>query len=94
MVLTQQSPHPGESTPYVTTVRVLIYHDALIFGFDCHDPNPKAIQVHTLAQDGDQTGDDTVSVLLDTFGDKRTGYYFQINEAAGREDGLISGPSN
>jgi Domain of unknown function (DUF5916) len=94
MLLTQQSPHPGQNTPYTTDVRVLIYHDALIFGFHCHDPNPKAIQVHTLTQDGDQTGDDTVSVLLDSFGDKRTGYYFQINEASGRLDGLISGPGN
>lgn len=94
MLLTQQSPRPGQSTPYTTEVRVLIYHDALIFGFQCHDPNSKAIQVHTLAQDGDQTGDDTVSVLLDSFGDKRTGYYFQINEAGGRLDGLIAGPGD
>ncbi len=94
MMLTQQSPHPGQATPYITDVRVLIYHDALIFGFKCHDPNPKAIQVHTLAQDGDQFGDDTVSVVLDSFGDKRTGYYFQINEAGGRLDGLIGGPGN
>jgi len=94
MMLTQQSPHPGARTPYTTEVRVLIYHDALIFGFKCHDPNPKAIQVHTLTQDGDQTGDDTVSVVLDSFGDKRTGYYFQINEAGGRLDGLIAGPGN
>ena len=94
MVLIQQSPHPGQSTPYTTEVRVLIYHDALIFGFRCRDPKPKAIGVHTLAQDGDQSGDDTVSVLLDTFGDRRTGYYFQINEAGGRLDGLIAGPGN
>jgi len=92
MLLTQQSPHPGQPTPYTTEVRVLVYHDALIFGFHCYDPNPKAIQVHTLTQDGDQTGDDTVSVLLDSFGDRRTGYYFQINEAGARLDGLISGP--
>jgi hypothetical protein len=94
MILTQQSPHPGVATPYTTVVRVLIYHDALIFGFECHDPNPKAIQVHTLAQDGDQSGDDSVSVVLDTFGDKRTGYYFEINEAGARLDGLISGPGS
>jgi Domain of unknown function (DUF5916) len=94
MLLTQQSPHPGQITPYATEVRVLIYRDALIFGFLCHDPNPKAIQVHSLTQDGDQTGDDTVSVSLDSFGDKRTGYYFQINEAGGRLDGLIAGPGN
>jgi hypothetical protein len=90
MLLTEQSPHPGESNPYKTDVRVLIYHDALIFGIHCYDPNPKAIQVHTLQYDS-VADDDTVSVLLDTFGDKRTGYLFQINEAAARYDGLISG---
>ena len=92
MHMTQQSPHAGGPTPYVTDVRVLIWKDALIFGFTCRDPNPKAIKVHSLTRDADQTGDDTVTVLLDTFGDKRTGYYFQINEAAARLDGLISGP--
>jgi Domain of unknown function (DUF5916) len=90
--LTQQSPRPGEPTPYETEVRVLVYHDALIFGFTCRDPKPSAIQVHTLTRDGDQTGDDTISVLLDSFGDKRTAYYFQINEAAARLDGLVAGP--
>ena len=94
MTLTQQSPRPGENTPYTTVVRVLLYHDALIFGFECHDPRPKAIQVHTLARDGDQSGDDTATVVLDTFGDKRTGYYFEINEAGGRLDGLIAGPES
>jgi hypothetical protein len=94
MVLTQQSPHPGQSTPYRTEVRVLIYKDALIFGFHCVDPAPKKIQVHTLTQDGDQSGDDTVSIVLDTFGDKRTAYYFEINPGGARLDGLISGPES
>jgi Domain of unknown function (DUF5916) len=92
MLLTQQSPHPGQSTPYATEVRVLISGDALVFGFKCRDPRPSEIQVHTLAQDGDQSGDDTVSIVLDSFGDKRTGYYFQINAAGGRVDGLVAGP--
>ncbi len=91
MTLTQQSPHPGEPTPYATEVRVLIVGDALVFGFTCHDPNPAKIETHTLQRDGMQDGDDTVSILLDTFGDKRTGYYFQINTAAARVDGLVAG---
>jgi hypothetical protein len=94
VLLTQQSPLPGKPTPYTTEVRVLIYKDALIFGFKCIDPNPAAIQTHTLARDGSQYGDDTVTLILDTFGDKRTGYYFQINSAAGRLDGLIAGPGD
>ncbi|WP_263358711.1 carbohydrate binding family 9 domain-containing protein [Acidicapsa ligni] len=94
ILLTQQSPLPGKPTPYLTEVRVLVSGDALIFGFNCHDPKPSAINTHTLTRDGDQSGDDTVSVELDSFGDKRTAYYFQINAAAGRVDGLVAGPGN
>ena len=90
--LTQQAPNPGAPTPYKTDVRIVISGDALIFGFICYDPNPKAIQTHTLKRDGGQDGDDTVTVVLDSFGDKRTGYVFQINSAAARLDGLIAGP--
>jgi Domain of unknown function (DUF5916) len=92
ILLTQQSPHPNQPTPYRTEVKVLIYHDALIFGVHCFDPNPKRAQAHSLARDGNPFGDDLIAINLDTFGDKRTGYSFQINAAAGRYDGLISGP--
>ena len=90
--LTQQSPLPGQSTPYSTVVRVLASKSALYFGFICHDPEPEKIAIHTERRDGDVMGDDTVSIVLDTYGDHRTGYFFQINAAADRVDGLISGP--
>ena len=92
--LTQQSPRPGRPTPYTTEVRVLASKDALFFGIRCHDPHPKAIAIHTLSRDGDETGDDTVSIVLDTYGDHRTGYFFQINAAGARVDGLISDPQS
>ena len=94
LYLTQQAPTPGGPTPYLTEVRVLISGDALVFGFICHDPEPKKIQTHTLKRDGVQDGDDTVTILLDSFGDKRTAYFFQINSAAARLDGLVAGPLN
>ena len=94
ITLTQQSPRPGEPTPYRTEVKVLVSGDALYFGFICHDPNPKAVAVHTQQRDGDLTGDDTVSIVLDTYGDRRTGYFFQINAAGTRVDGLISNPES
>jgi hypothetical protein len=92
--LTQQAPRPGETTPFRTEVKVLRTADALYFGFLCHDPNPKAIAVHTQRRDGDVTGDDTVSIVLDTYGDRRTGYFFQINNTGTRVDGLISNPES
>jgi hypothetical protein len=90
--LTQQSPRPGEPTPYVTEARVLISKDAIYFGITCRDPNPKKIAIHTQQRDGDMKGDDTISIILDTFNDHRTGYFFEINAAATRVDGLVSSP--
>src|SRR5262249_55043908 len=53
------------------------------------DPSPEQIAMHTMQRDGDMEGDDTVAVVLDTFGDRRNGYYFRINSAGARADGLV-----
>jgi Domain of unknown function (DUF5916) len=92
ITLVQQAPHPGAATPYRTEVRVLVSSDAVYFGFICRDPHPEAIAMHTMIRDGDQSGDDSLAVVLDTYGDHRTGYYFQINAAGARVDGLIDRP--
>jgi hypothetical protein len=92
--LVQQSPRPGEATPYKTVLRVLILNETLYFGLSCSDPEPAKIAVHTLRRDGDFSGDDTISIVLDTYGDKRTGYFFRINAAGARADGLISDPQS
>ena len=94
ITLVQQSPQPGQPTPYTTEVRVLVARDALYFGFVCHDPDAQRIAVHTMRRDGDENGDDTVAIVLDTYGDRRTGYYFQINSAGARVDGLIDNPES
>jgi hypothetical protein len=90
MKLVQQAPKPGQPTPYETGVRVIVTSDRIYFGFTCKDPDPRRIAIHTMQRDGDMTGDDTVSIVLDTYGDRRTGYFFQINAAGARVDGLIS----
>jgi hypothetical protein len=89
--LVQQSPRPGGFTPYKTRVRVVIQDNRLYFGFECTDPEPHLIATHTMRRDGPMDGDDTVSIVLDTFADRRTGYFFRINEAGARADGLIAG---
>src|SRR6185369_8609650 len=90
--LVQQSPHPGEPTPYSTEVRVVLAGDRLYFGITCRDPEPGRIAVHSMQRDDPMAGDDRVTIVLDTYGDKRTGYLFQLNAAGARTDGLISGP--
>ena len=90
MKLTQQAPKPGQPTRYETQVRAIVTNDRVYFGFTCKDPDPRHIAIHTMRRDGDLTGDDTVSIVLDTYGDRRTGYFFQINASGTRVDGLIS----
>jgi Domain of unknown function (DUF5916) len=91
--LSQQSPHPGEPTAFRTEVRILTDGANLYFGITAVDPDPAGIAVHTMQRDGNMSGDDTVSIVLDTFLDHRTGYLFQVNAAGARLDGLISDPN-
>lgn len=90
--LAQQEPEPGRPTPFdATRISVLTAGETLYFGFDCPDPEPAKIAVHTLQRDADLGGDDTVALVLDTFGDGRNGYLFRVNAGGARQDGLISG---
>lgn len=86
--LTQQDPHPGAATPYKTTVRVLADAQHLYFGIVNVDPHPGAIAIHTLQRDNDQSNDDHVTIVLDTFAAGRLGYWFQVNAGGARADGL------
>ncbi|HJU83604.1 MAG TPA: DUF5916 domain-containing protein [Holophagaceae bacterium] len=94
LTLTQQAPAPGGATPFTTTVRILAAPEGLYFGFACADPDPSRVVTHTLQRDGDFSGDDEVSLLLDTLGDQRTAYYFSVNAAGARADGLSWGPES
>lgn len=86
--LTQQDPHPGGPTPYQTTVRVLVDAEHVYFGITNVDPDPAAIAVHTLQRDHSQDNDDHITIVLDTLGARRLGYFFQINAGGARNDGL------
>jgi hypothetical protein len=79
--LTQQAPKPGQATPYETQVQVIVTNDRIYFGFTCKDPDPRRIAIHTMRRDGDLTGDDTVSIVLDTYGDRRTGTFSRSTQA-------------
>ncbi|HKV97762.1 MAG TPA: DUF5916 domain-containing protein [Gammaproteobacteria bacterium] len=90
ITLTQQNPHPGAATPFITTVRILRGKSHLYFGIVCDDPDPGKIAIHTLQRDADQSSDDNVMIVLDTFGQKKLAYVFQVNAGGAMADGLIS----
>lgn len=89
--LTQQAPKPGQPTPFPTTVRIAVSGDTVYVAFTCIDPEPGQLAIHTMQRDGETDGDDFVAIALDTYGDRRTGYFFRVNAAGARVDGLIAG---
>ena len=88
--LVQQNPFPGKPTRFATRVWLLRDDRHLYLGIRCDDPDPSKIAVHTLQRDGDQTNDDSVTIVLDTFAQKKLAYVFQINARGARADGVIS----
>ncbi len=95
--LVQQSPNPGKETPFLTEVRVLVDSNTLYLGITCADPEYRKIAVHTMQRDGDMSGDDSVAFVLNTSGPsggRVKGYYFRVNAAGARWDGLINDPEH
>jgi hypothetical protein len=69
-------------------VRVLVDGENIYFGFANRDPEPELVAIHTLRRDDDQDSDDHVTIVLDTLGARRLGYWFQVNAGGARTDGL------
>lgn len=81
----QNEPNDGRPATEETEVWVGRTATALTFVFVCHDRNPESIRTH-LARRENNTKDDTVSVLLDPFGDHRRGVLFSVNPSAVQAD--------
>ncbi len=92
--LTEQDPHPGQPTPYVTVLRVLRDSTHLYFGVICTDPDSANLAMHSLERDRDQKHDDHVTIVLDTLDTHHLGYVFQVNAGGARTDGLMSPASS
>jgi len=87
---TQFEPRRGLPAREKTEVYVL-YDDAYVyFGFRCHDSQPRNITAQLNQRDADLLTDDAVLVVLDTFHDSRSAYYFATNLLGTQLDGRIT----
>ena len=87
---TQQEPVEGGTPSERTEIRVVYDEDALYIGAMFYD-DPEGILVFQKRRDGFLSADDRFMWILDTFGDGRTGYFFETNAAGVMGDALISG---
>ena len=87
---TQKEPVEGGTPSERTEIRVVYDEDALYIGAMLYD-DPEGILAFQKRRDGFLSADDRFMWTLDTFNDRRTGYYFETTATGVMGDGLITG---
>ena len=85
----QREPNPGLPVSEKTEVYILYNEHHLFIGFRCFD-DPSKITAKEMARDISLANDDRVQVILDTYGDRRTAYWFQIGPRGSIGDAIVS----
>ena len=79
------------SSPSEETIWYVMYDEkALYVAAIANDQQPDSITAKTLRQGGSLNADDTLTVLVDAFNNKRSGYSFSVNPYGVREDGIYT----
>src|SRR5665647_1478146 len=87
--LYQREPNQGDPVSEKTEFFFLYDHNNIYVGIHCYD-DPKRITAKELARDVSLGEDDRVQIILDTYLDHRTGYWFQIGPRGSIGDATIS----
>lgn len=85
----QREPNPGQPVSEKTIFWVCCDNNYLYFAARCYD-DPKKITAKEMARDVSLGNDDRIQIILDTYLDKRNGYWFQVGPRGSIGDALIS----
>jgi hypothetical protein len=85
----QIEPNGGQPAVQRTEVRMGYDAENLYFGIRCYDSEPDKIVGSSKTPDASLVSDDTISIVLDTFHDKRNAFLFIVNPIGAKTDGLI-----
>ena len=88
--LIQYEPVEGELISQPTEIRILYDAKEIYFGFTCFDSDMSKMVANEMRRDGSGRDglreNDHVSILLDTYNDRRNGFYFRVNPLGAKED--------
>ncbi len=89
--LVQRQPDPGRAPTERTRVTLLHDNDNLYIGVVAYDSEPQKIIGTQMERDASLGSDDRIEILLDTFRDQRSAFYFATNPSGALVDGLMFG---
>ena len=84
----QQTPEQGVAATMKSDFRILFDDDALYIGARLYDAAPESIQANLGRRDASLPAD-RISVYIDPYHDKRSGYLFVVNAAGHKVDGVL-----
>jgi len=73
-----------------TVARIVYDQEALYFGFECFSADMSTLVANNMRHDSEIWGDDNVQILLDTYNDRQTGFFFFINPLGAKRDLMLS----
>jgi hypothetical protein len=88
--LTQRQPDEGRPPTQRTDVTLLYDRDHLYVGVMAYDSEPHRVIGTQMARDASLAADDRIEILLDTFRDQRSAFYFATNPSGALVDGLVA----
>ena len=90
----QREPREGAPASERTVVKVARDADALYVMVRAYDRDPGAIRAAQLRRDADLSSDDNITLLIDSFHDRRSAFLFQTNPNGAMWDAQFSGVDN
>ncbi|MDE0687525.1 MAG: DUF5916 domain-containing protein [Candidatus Poribacteria bacterium] len=87
----QIEPYEGEVSSQPMEVRILYDTENIYFGFTCFDSEISKLVANEMRRDSrDLHENDTVFLILDTYDDKRSGFFFRMNALGAIQDRAVT----
>lgn len=86
----QREPNEGQPATERTEVGVLYDNKNIYFGLKCYDSEPDKIIAKEMRRDADMRDDDHINLILDTYHDRRSGFYFVTNPHGSKRDAVLA----
>ena len=82
----QREPQPGHLSSERTEFRVLYDDRKIYFGLWAYDSDPHGIIASEMKRDSGLNKGDRIAIVIDTFNDRRNGFYFATNPLGAEKD--------
>lgn len=91
---TQREPSFGRDASEETQVAILSDNRNLYIGIRCYAKNPETIIAREMRRDARLDDDDHFEIVIDTYRDRRNGYYFAVNPKGAMTDASFGDEGN